>query len=167
MNWNLLIGNGISLVAAVFTAKSSWAKDREHIYFYQVIQCLLLAMASVFFRSYTGIITLLICAWRNYLASRGKLTGRAVIICLVLIIVFGLAVNNRGFIGLLLVVTNIIYSLGVFFTKRELTIKCNMIVNMLLWFLYEIFIVDIPSAAADFVGLVTAAASLFRKKSAQ
>lgn len=42
---NLIIGNSISLAAAVFTAKSSWAKDTEHIYFYQVIQCPLLAPA--------------------------------------------------------------------------------------------------------------------------
>lgn len=163
---NLLIGNLISLIAVWFTAMSSWSKDRRKIYLYQVGQCLLLALASVFFRSYAGIATLLVCAWRNYLASRNRLTKVWAVICLGLIVFFGLLVNNRGLIGQLLVVTNVIYTLGVFYTKRELSIKCNMILNMTLWMIYEIFIVDIPSAIADLVGIVTAVASLLRPKSA-
>lgn len=163
---NLLIGNLISLIAVWFTAMSSWSKDRRKIYLYQVGQCLLLALASVFFRSYAGIATLLVCAWRNYLASQNRLTKVWAVICLGLIVFFGLLVNNRGLIGQLLVVTNVIYTLGVFYTKRELSIKCNMILNMTLWMIYEIFIVDIPSAIADLVGIVTAVASLLRPKSA-
>lgn len=159
---NLLIGNVISLVAVWFTAMSSWSKDRRNIYLNQVWQCLLLSLASAFFRSYTGIATLLLCAWRNYLASQGRLTKRWSLIILGLIVFFGLLVNNRGFLGYLLVLTNVIYTLGVFYTKRELSIKCNMILNMTLWMIYDIFIMDIPSGIADFVGIVTAVASLLR-----
>lgn len=159
---NLIIGNCISLIAAVFTAMSSWSKDRQRIYFYQVCQCMLLALGSVFFASYAGIVTLLVCAWRNYLASRGKLTRTWTAICLVIIVVFGLAVNNRGAIGYLVVATNVIYSLGCYLARSEIAIKGNIILNLTLWILYEVFILDIPSAVADAAALITAVVSLFR-----
>lgn len=159
----LFIGNCISAIAAVFTALSSWSKDRKSIYGYQVVQCLLLSLASVFFASRSGIVTLLVCAWRNYLAARDRLTKGRILICLVLIAVFGLLVNNRGVIGLLVVFTNVIYSLGMYFAKSELAIKCNIMLNLTLWLVYEILIIDIPSAAADAIGLAAAAASLLRK----
>lgn len=158
VNW--LIGNGISLAAAVFTAKSSWARERRKIYGYQIVQCLLLALASVFFGSYAGIVSLLVCALRNYLAAVNQLNGRMTALCLVLIVVPGLIVNNNGWIGLLLLATNAAYTLGMYLCRREQTIKWNIIINLFLWIVYECWIGDIPSILADGAGLVTALLSL-------
>lgn len=157
---NLLIGNAISLAAAFFTARSSWAKDRWHIYIYQVLQCLLLAVASIFFQSYAGVVSLLGCALRNYLAALDKLNQKTILLCLLLVLVPAVLLNNRGYIGWIVIAANVLYTLGMYAAKTELTIKINMIVNLILWIVYEILIVDIPSVLADSVGLVTAAASL-------
>lgn len=162
--YGLLIGNGISLIAAVFTAKSSWARDNRHIYLYQVAQCLLLALASLFFGSYAGIVTLLACALRNYLASMGKLDGRMVLLCLFLVTVPGIAVNNRGAVGLIVITANVLYTLGMYLARGEKTVKCNIMLNLVLWMIYEALIVDIPSFTADGIALFTAAASLLRSK---
>ncbi len=160
----LIIGNCISVVAVYFTARSSWSKDTWHIYFYQVLQCLTLAVASFFFNSYTGIISLVICAFRNYLAAIGKLDKKWTLICLSLLVLLGIAVNNRGYVGLLLVATNVIYTVGMYLARKELAIKLNIILNLILWMIYEVFIMDIPSVFSDGVGLVVAVASLFRRQ---
>lgn len=162
MTTNLLIGNGISFVAAFFTAKSSWAKDTWHIYIYQVVQCLLLAIASIFFNSYAGIVTLLVCALRNYLAAKDKLDKKMTIICLILVVVPGLLINNRGYIGLIVIAANAIYTIGMFLTKAEWAIKCNIILDLTMWIIYEALIIDIPSIIADGIGLVVAIAALLR-----
>ncbi len=161
---NLIIGNFISAIAAYFTARSSWAKDTWHIYFYQIIQCLLLALASVFFRSYTGIVSLLICALRNYLAATGKLDKKWTFICLILVLVPGILVNNRGYIGWIILFANGIYTIGMYYAKKEVAIKCNMILNLILWIIYEILILDIPSTISDSIGLFVALLSLFYKR---
>lgn len=163
MSANLIIGNCISLAAAYFTARSSWAKDTLHIYIYQVVQCLMLAVASVFFNSYAGIVSLLACALRNYFAAIGKLDKKLTFLCLLLVLIPGLLVNNRGGIGLLVIAANVIYTLGMYLTKTEFAIKCNIILNLTLWILYELMIVDIPSIIADGIGLVTAVISILRK----
>lgn len=159
---NLLIGNAISLVAAWFTARSSWAKDRWHIYINQMLQCLLLALASVFFRSYAGIVMLLISALRNFLAARDQLNRGVVALCL-LALIPGILVNNRGWVGWIVIAAHISYTLGMYFVRREKAIKWNMIVNLSLWALYDGLIWDVPSFFSDSIGLGLAIASLRRK----
>lgn len=149
-------------MAAVFTAKSSWARDTRRIYLYQVGQCLLLALASVFFGSYAGIVSLLACALRNYLAAIGKLDGKMTALIFLIVVIPGIAVNNRGWVGWIVIAANAIYTLGVYFTRKELAIKCNIILNLTLWVIYEIMILDIPSVIADGIGLAAAAASVVR-----
>lgn len=161
---NLIIGNCISVVAAIFTARSSWAKDKWHIYFFQVIQCLLLAVASVFFNSYAGIVSLLVCALRNYLAATDRLNKYATLFCFAMILVPGILINNRGYIGYIVIAANAIYTIGMYLAKKELAIKCNIILNLSLWIVYESLIIDIPSIIADGIGLIVAVASLFRKR---
>jgi len=160
---NLIIGNCISVVAAVFTAKSSWSKDKWHIYIYQVIQCLLLAVASIFFCSYAGIVSLLVCALRNYLAATDRLNKYMMLLCLVLVLVPGVLVNNRGYIGYIVITANAIYTVGMYLARKEPAIKGNIILNLVLWIIYEALIIDIPSIIADGVGLAVAVASFFRK----
>lgn len=159
-----IIGNGISAVAAVFTAKSSWAKDRWHIYVYQVVQCLLLAAASVFFGSYAGVVSLLACALRNWLAAKDRLTKPWLLVCLLLVLIPGIALNNRGLTGWVVIGANGIYTLGMFFARSELAIKSNIILNLSLWIVYEVLIADIPSILADGVGLAAAVVSLRKGK---
>jgi len=159
---NLIIGNIISLIAAFFTAKSSLAHDRWNIYICQCAQCLLLAVASVFFNSYAGIVTLLVCALRNYLAASDRLNARWTLACLVLVLVPGILLNNRGAVGCIVIFTNVVYTAGMFFARKEVAVKCNMIFNLALWMVYEALIFDIPSLIADAIAAGAAVWSLIR-----
>lgn len=160
--YGIIIGNCISAVAAIFTARSSWAKDKWNIYINQVIQCLLLAVASIFFNSYAGIVSLLACAFRNYMAAKGKLDIKVSMLCLAIILVPGIVLNNRGYIGLIVIAANVIYTVGMYLTKREISIKINIVINLLLWIIYECLIIDVPSIIADGIGLFVTVASIIR-----
>lgn len=159
---NLIIGNIISAIAAIFTAKSSYDKDRWHIYFDQVLQCLLLAIASIFFNSYAGIVTLLVCAVRNLLLAYDKFDKKYYIASVILLLGLGLYVNNRGVIGYIVIAANIIYTIGCYYTKKELSIKINIAIDMIMWIIYEFLILDIPSLIADSIALFVAVFAIFR-----
>jgi len=162
MNIYLIIGNLISLIALIFTLKSSLSKDVWHIYFYQVLQCLTLSIASVFFNSYAGIITLFICAIRNYLAAKEKLTTKWLVIFVILLLTVGIAVNNRGLAGYIIIAANVIYTIGMYLCKKEISIKLNIIVDLSLWIIYEIIIIDIPSTIADIISLIATVVSIIK-----
>lgn len=159
---NLIIANIISLFSAVFTCLSSWSKKKANIYYFQIGQCLLLAVANIFFQSYAAIISLLICALRNYLCAKDKYTKPLCIILTVAILILGIICNNKGYIGWIFIGANVIYTLGVYFCKKELSIKVNILINLILWIIYEILIIDIPSFIADTIATVITVIAIFR-----
>lgn len=161
---SLVIANGISFVAAIFTCLSCWVKEEDRIYYLQVGQCLCLSVASFFFASYAGIVTLLLCALRNFLLGK-KIYGIKICVSLAFaMLVFGILVNNMGPVGYIVIAANVIYTLGAYFAKRELTIKLNIIFDLLLWIIYEILIIDIPSLISDVIAIAIAVVAIIRHR---
>ena len=156
----IIIGNIISFAAAIFTALSSLSKDTFKVYIFQMVQCLLLAIASIFFMSWSGIATLLICSFRNYLAAREKLSFQITVILLVLLVILGIFVNNRGLIGWIIIIATAIYTIGMYLVHNEIPIKINISINLILWIIYECFILDFSSLIMDLIALVLAVISI-------
>ena len=151
----LLIGNLISFAAACFTLASAWSGNRKRIYLYQAMQCALLAVANIFFASVSGVTTYAICALRNVLLAYDRFTARLCVI--------GLAVNNRGLVGLIPVFTTALYTVICLYAKRRVAIKTNIIANLSLWAVYDILISDYVSFAVDTGSALVALISLLRR----
>ena len=166
MHHSLLIGNLISFAAACFTLASSWSGDRKRIYLYQAGQCALLAVANIFFFSVSGVTTYVICAVRNVLLACDRFTAKLCMIFVASVAVIGLAVNNRGLIGLIPVVTTALYTVICLHAKRHLAVKANIVGNLTLWAVYDILISDYVSFAVDTGSALVAVVSMFRKNEA-
>ena len=158
----ILAGNLCSFVAACFTVLSAWSRDRKRIYLYQAAQCLILAIANIFFASPSGTTTFLLCALRNCLIAWERYSGKSCALFVVSVAAVGLLANNRGLVGLIPVVTTAVYTVGCYYVKSTPAIKLNLIVNSVLWTVYDLVICDYVSAAADSVSAVTALVSLMR-----
>lgn len=161
MDKNLIIANCISLIAAVFTCASSLSRHKARIYYYQVAQCLILALASFFFHSYAGIVTLILCALRNFLLGINRFGKITCAVISVLMLVLGLLFNSNGYIGYIVIGANVLYTIGGYIAKKEIAIKINIIIDLVLWIIYEILIIDIPSLIADVIALILAVVSIF------
>ena len=159
----MLIGNIISFFAACFTFASAWSRDRRRIYLYQAAQCLLMAVANVFFVSFSGVTTFVLCTLRNLLLARDRFTARLCVFFVAAVALLGIAANNRGLIGLLPVVTTAVYTIGCFYARRERAVKLNIFVNLALWSVYNFLILDLVSGVVDSVSACTALLSLLRK----
>ena len=159
----MLVGNLCSFVAACFTMLSAWSRDRKRIYLYQAAQCLILAIANIFFASVSGTTTFLLCAARNCLIAWDRFTPRRCALFVVSVAALGLLSNNRGAVGLIPVVTTAVYTVACLYVKSTGAIKLNLTVNLSLWTVYDLFIGDYVSAGVDSVSAVTALASLMRK----
>ncbi len=149
---DLIIANCISTAAAVCTCLSSLSKTKSRIYYFQVAQCLLLTIASFFFHSYAGIATLLLCSIRNYLLAIDKYNKYLCFILAAGTLILGAIFNNNGIIGWIIIIANVIYTLGGYIAHTELTIKINILIDLLLWIIYELLIYDFPSLIADTIG---------------
>ena len=160
---NMLLGNAVSLIAACFTLASSWSRDRRRIYLFQAAQCFLHAVANVFFASLSGVTTLLLCALRNVLVACDRLTKPLCYGFVLIVSVIGVAANNRGLLGFLPIVTTAVYSVVCLYAKETRAIKLNIFVNLVLWAVYDFFILDVVSCVVDSSSAALALLSLFRK----
>lgn len=152
---NIIIGNCISLVAAVFMAVSCAVKNNKTIFYLQAANCLILAVASVFFGAFAGVTTLLVSAVRNIVVAHGKYTKPVMYLFLVITVILGLITNNRGFIGLLPVIATVQYTICLNLLRGLFLTRITIFVNTLLWVIYSFIIRDFSTACMDSISLIT------------
>lgn len=77
-------------------------------------------------------------------------------------VIFGAIFNNSGAAGWIIIAANTLYTLGAYLAKNEVLIKLNIILDLLLWIVYEIIMKDVPSFIADIIGIVVAILAIIR-----
>ena len=159
---NIVIGNLISLIGGIFIILSMWVNDEKKAYLYQFLNAFLLTISSVFFFSWTGVVTMAIAASRNAMVYNDKLTRRWTYFFIVVSVVLGLIVNNRGIIGLLPVIAIVEITICNFRLKSIKYIKIGFIVNSVFYIIYFLAIWDFASAAIECITISVGLISLFR-----
>lgn len=159
---DLLIGNALSMIVALFTMAANWTNSKEKSYLYQFWQCAILAVANIFFHSYAGITTLVLCAIRNLMIGKGKYTKKWCIAFMLVIGIVGLLVNNRGIPGILLVLATVGYTWGSYVCVNTVPVKLNILINQICWAIYEVFVLDIVSLITELITGSVLVASLIR-----
>ena len=158
----IVIGNVLSALAACATLASGWVNEKSKSFFFQFLECSILALANVFFHSWSGITTLVLCAVRNYIIYKGKYTRNVCILFMVLIGGAGVYVNNRGLIGLLIVFATVFYCAGCYLTENPMPVKINILINHICWIIYDAFVWDFVSVITETLALIAIITSMIR-----
>ena len=159
---SLLIANMFSFVSACFTVASSWTKDEHRTYWYQVWQCLVYAIAAYFFGVYSTILMMVFNAFRNYLVAAQKYTVRWMAVCSILSLVLGLMINGRSLPGYLSVLMTVYYTISSFYLTGPKAVKINVTIDLTMWFIYDLLVIDVPSGVVDLVSVVLAIITFLR-----
>ncbi len=162
MDWaiNLVIGNVISLIAGIFIILSMWVNDEKKAYFYQFLNAFILMISSVFFFSWTGVVTMAIAASRNLMVYYDRLTMKWTVFFILVSVVLGLAVNTLGFVGLLPIIAIVQITLCNYYLKTIKQIKTSFIVNSGIYIVYFLAILDFSSAAIESITALIGVISL-------
>lgn len=151
---NILIGNLISLVAACFLAASCISRNNRRVFAYQCMESLTVAVSSLFFASYAASVSMLLSALRNWLVSREKYTKPVMLFFLIVGVILGIAINVRGWLGLVPVIATAQYTLCCFYVKGVLTTKYSIAVNLLMWVVYSFLILDFSTVISNAIVLI-------------
>ncbi len=166
---NIVIGNVISLIAGIFIIISMWVNDEKQAYKHQFLNAFILMISSVFFFSWTGVVTMAIAASRNLMVYKDRLTLRWTVFFIVISIVLGVLVNTMGFVGLLPIIAIVQITLCNYYLKTIKKIKVGFIVNSAIYIVYFLAIWDFASAAIEsftaLVGVVALARLVMSKSS--
>ncbi len=148
---NIVIGNGISLIAGVFIILSMWVNDEKKAYKYQFWNAFILIISSVFFLSWTGVTTMAIAATRNAMVYKDKLTFNWTIFFIIISVVLGFAVNTMGIVGWLPIIAIVQITLCNYYLKTIKSIKSGFILNSVIYIIYFLAIYDFSSAIIESV----------------
>lgn len=147
----IIIGNCISFVAAIFMVASCMMKQRHRVFQMQFMQCMLLSVASYFFQSYAGLIANFVSGIRNITVAKGYFNKKVMIVFLLVSVLLGIAFNNRGWIGLIVVVANVQFALCCYFFTSLKGTRWSIWFNLVLWIVYSFLIADFATAISDSV----------------
>ena len=87
---NIIVGNGISLIAGIFLVLSMVINNEKEAYKYQFLNAFVLMISSFFFYSWTGVTTMAIAATRNMMVYKDRLTFNWTVFFIILSVVLGL-----------------------------------------------------------------------------
>ena len=113
----------------------------------------LFVLSNIVLGGITGAIINALSCIRNILCYKNKLDLKAKIILILLSTILSLIFNNLGLIGLLPVISTVVYIL-LMNTKDVVKFKWLSIFTMLMWLVYDLFIKSYTSAIFDFMNIM-------------
>lgn len=159
----ILIANAIALIASLLMVYTGYIKKKEKILFFQTIQIGLSVISNLILGGITGAIINALGLIRNILWYKEKLNKIAQIILIILSILLGVYFNNLALIGLLPIVSNVVYIL--FMNIKDVTkFKYLIIFTMTMWLIYDIYIMSYTSVVFDLGNIIANIISIIQIK---
>lgn len=160
---SVVIGNIISLLASVLMTYSGYIKSKGKFLIVQIVQMSLSALSNFILGGTTGTIINLVNIIRNVLCYKNKLNKYSIILILTLSISLSLYFNNLSCIGLLPLLSTILYT-TLMNIKDIKKFKYLTIITMLLWLIYDICIMNYVSALFDLLTIGSNSIAIYQLK---
>ena len=151
MQTYLIVGNIFSLLSAICIAVSVIKQSKKDFMYWQIGDTLFGIVANIALSAFAALVISIVCFIRNILSYKNKLTKNITIFLLIVSIIVGLYANNLALIGLLPIIASASYTICIYVTKNEQQMRWALTVNMLLWFIHNIYVQAYPSAIANIV----------------
>ena len=144
-----ILGNILSLISAICLAISVFKKSAKDLLLWQVLEVVFCILSNIALVTYSALTTNSVALVRDIMAYKNKLSRRATLILLFLSLVTGLIINNRGAIGMFPILASAVYTICLYATRNEQTIRFALIINLILWFVHDFYVAAYPTAAMD------------------
>ncbi len=150
----LIIGNIIALLASLLFVYSGILKQKNKILIAQSIQKGLSTISNIVLKGYSGAIIHVISLIRNLLCYYEKLNIVSKIIITLITIALTIIFNNLGLIGLLPLISSLIY-LWFMDVKDIVKFKYLMLITIILWGIYDLTVKSYTSFEFNVFSAIT------------
>lgn len=162
--YEVIAGNICSLCAMVTDSISGTRRKHSQIMAFQIISQVFYAAGSIILKGYSSTVQNLVAILRNLAAIRNIRSKAAEWTLILLGVVLGIVFNNRGLIGWLPIIANLEYSVAIFrFRDSVSRLKYSLILNVVMYGVFNVLIMNYIGAAANAVVIVTTSASLIKE----
>lgn len=153
------------MLAAVSDSISGTRKNPKAVLGVQIISQLFYSASSFVLKGYSAIVQSIVAIFRNLLAMSGKKIQVLEWLLTIVAVVCGVIFNNRGLLGLLPVIANFEYTVCVFkFKNEENSLKVAFVVNMVMFAIFNVSILNFVGAVMNLVVAITTGISLYKSR---
>ena len=165
MNLSLLMGNLCSLLGMAADSLSSAQKTTKGMLWMQSLGQLIYGIGTFLLGGYSGVVQNVVSILRNLVAIWNLANPVLEWLLAGLGVVFGLAFNNLGFIGILPVIGNLQYTLAIFRCRNnERLLKISFAATIAMYAIFNLAILNLVGVACNLVVLATTAFVLIKDK---
>ena len=158
-----IIGNIVAFIGCILMVYTGLIKEKKKIIFVQTIQITFLIASNLILGGITGAIINAVSCIRNIICYKDKLGTKEKIILIILSTSLSFYFNNLGIIGLLPLVSTISYTL-LMDMKDVIKFKKLIIFTLVMWLIYDIYIISYSSAAFDLLNIITNVIAIYEMK---
>ena len=149
----LITGNVIALIASLLMVYSGIVKNKKKILYVQSIQVGLFAISNLVLNGISGAIINTINFIRNIICYKNNLNLKIKILLTIISIGLSLYFNNLGLIGLLPLISALIY-LWFMTVKDVVKFKILIIVSVAFWLVYDFNIKSYTASIFDTLTII-------------
>lgn len=154
----------IAIIGSSIFLFSITAKKKQTMFIYQTIETLLSIIKNILLGGYEGAIAQLIGLIRNILIMTNTTIKGSEFILPILNFIMGSFINERGLLGYLPIVATMIYTYVTLSSSSYLTTKLVLLVNIILWIIYQIIIADYITVLVNITALIMTGLSIYKHK---
>ncbi len=145
----LLIGNFFSLLSAIALGISVVKRSKKDLMHWQIGDATFGTFANIALQAYAATAISVMCVVRNVLSYKGILTQKITYLLVIIGTLVGWYTNNLGFIGWLPIIAAGSYTFCIYFTKNEQQMRWALIINLVMWFVHNVYVQSYPSAIGN------------------
>ena len=170
MDWgmdsvNIIIGNLCSLLAMGTDVLSAAQKTAKRVLWVQNLSQLIYFICAVVLKGYSGAAQNVVSIIRNLVVIRNRSSKAVEWFLVVLGVALGLCFNNLGWVGLLPVIANLQFTLGVFrFKDNERALKISFLLNAVMYGIFNLAIYNVVGFGTNLVVTASTAIYLLKRK---
>lgn len=140
---------------------ASYQSDDKKCLFLQSIQIFMFIISNIILKGITGVIINTLSLVRNILTYKNRLNVYLKYFILGVIVVLSIIFNNLGIIGYLPLIGTIVFTIFID-SKSNTRFKLSLCFSVLMWLIYDVYIMSYSSAIFDFFSFVGGIISLFK-----
>jgi len=110
--------------------------------------------ANIALHAYAATAISIMCIVRNVLSYQGRLTQKLTYFLVIIGVLVGWYANNLGLIGWLPIIAAGSYTFCIYLTKNEQQMRWALIVNLMMWFVHNVYVQSYPSAIGNILLLI-------------
>ncbi len=149
MIYNFTLGTICSLLCAILIAWSTFSKNKKDMAKIQIFNPIFGALSNFFLCSYSAVVTNVVNVIRNYLTYKEKITKKSTILFIAFYILFGIAFNTRGWIGIFPILASSSYAIFCLKSNNGQILRYGLVLNQILWLFHDIFVRAYPSMIVE------------------